>query len=51
MAKKQPKYLSLTNDLVFKRYFTTNKPLLFSLINSFLQVSGRVLDVAILEPG
>ena len=50
MPKEQPKYLPLTNDLVFKRYFTTSKPLLLSLVNSFLSISDRVSDVTILNP-
>ena len=50
MSKEQPKYLPLTNDLVFKRYFTTSKPLLLSLVNSFLSISDRVSDVTILNP-
>ena len=49
MAKEQPKYLALTKDIVFKRYFTGNKRLLLSLIKSFLPISDKVSDVVILN--
>ena len=50
MNQQRPKYLPLTNDLVFKRYFTTNKPLLLSLINSILPISDRVSDAIVTNP-
>ncbi len=50
MAKKtQLKYLELTKDIVFKRYFTSNKRLLLSLIKSFLPISDNVSDVVVLN--
>ena len=50
MNQQRPKYLPLTNDLVFKRYFTTNKPLLLSLINSILPISDCVSDAIVTNP-
>ena len=32
-------FLSLTNDLVFKRYFKSGKPVLKSLLEAFLPLS------------
>ncbi len=49
MIKEQPKYLPLTKDIVFKRYFTGNKRLLLSLIKSFLPISDHVSDVDVLN--
>ena len=49
MIEERPKYLPLTNDLVFRRYFTTNKHLLLLLINSFLPFSKHVSDAAVLN--
>ena len=51
MAKKpHPKYLPLKKDIVFKRYFMSNKRALISLIKSFLPISDNVLDVIVLNP-
>ena len=49
MTKEQPKYLPLTKDIVFKRYFTGNKRLLLSLIKSFLPISDKISDVVVLN--
>ena len=51
MAKKtQPEYLDLTEDISFKRYFSSNKQLLFSLLKSFLPISDRAPYMVILNP-
>ncbi len=50
MNKEQRKYLPLTKDRVFKRYFSTNKQVLLSLIKSFLPISDNASDMVILNP-
>ncbi len=50
MKQKYTKYLKLTDDVFFKRYFSTNKQLLFSLIKSFLPVSDDATDISLVNP-
>ena len=50
MARERPKYLSLINDLVFRRYLTTNKQSSLLLMNSLLPFSKHASDVAVLNP-
>ena len=49
--KPEPiEYLKLTDDISFKRYFSSNKQLLFSLIKTFLPISDDASDVSIVNP-
>ena len=50
MKQKYTRYLDLTDDVFFKRYFSTNKQLLFSLIKSFLPVSDDATDISLVNP-
>ncbi len=50
MDEKHLGYLDLTEDISFKRYFSSNKQLLFSLLKSFLPISDRASDMVILNP-
>ena len=50
MARQRPKYLPLTNDLVFRRCLTTNKHSLLFLINGLLPLSKHASDAAVLNP-
>ncbi len=50
MARQRPKHLPLTNDLVFRRYLTTNKQSSLLLMNSYLPFLKRASDVAVLNP-
>ena len=44
MKPKLMNYVDLTKDRVFRRFFLTNKLVLFSLIKSFLLISDEALD-------
>ena len=48
---KQTKYLSLTQDAVFKRFFTGNKQVLTSLLREFFFINDEVLDVVVVDTG
>ena len=50
IPKKRPKYLSLTNDLVFRQCLTSSKDALLLLIKSFLPTVVRILDIVVLDP-
>ncbi|MCY4321280.1 MAG: Rpn family recombination-promoting nuclease/putative transposase, partial [Bdellovibrionaceae bacterium] len=62
MTKKQTQYkayqqkikkhytLKLTQDIVFKSFFSRNKTLLISLLKSFLPIPDKITDVEILNP-
>ena len=43
MKQKPDQPLDLRNDRFFKRFFSTSKPVLFSLIKSFLPISDEAL--------
>ena len=49
---KKESFLRLTNDAVFKRFFTRSKKLLKSLLQSFLPLpeNASIVDVTILNP-
>ena len=47
---EQTKYLSLTQDAVFKKFFTSNKQVLISLFECFLPITDKISDVFILRP-
>ncbi len=51
MNEKHLGYLDLTKDISFKRYFSINKQVLFSLIKSFLPTPDNAPDMMILNPG
>ena len=48
---KHTKYLSFTRDAVFKRFFTSNKQVLTSLLSEFFSINDKVLDVVIIDTG
>ena len=51
MDEKHLGYLDLKEDISFKRYFSINKQVLFSLIKSFLPTPDNAPDMMILNPG
>ena len=50
MKQKRPKYLDLTDEVVFKRYFSGNKQVLLSLIKSFLPIFANASDLSLVNP-
>ena len=50
MKQKPIQYLDLTDDVFFKRYFSTNMQVLFSLIKSFLPISDDATDISLVNP-
>ncbi|MBC6414130.1 MAG: Rpn family recombination-promoting nuclease/putative transposase, partial [Chromatiales bacterium] len=53
MAKKTPKKtmgLKLTQDIIFKIFFSRNEQVLMSLLRSFLPIPDNISDVIILNP-
>ena len=48
---KHTKYLSLTQDAVFRRFFTSNKQVLTSLLSEFFFITDKVLDVVVVNTG
>lgn len=48
--KTQPQYLKLTQDIVFKTFFSRNNQVLISLLKAFLPISDEAVDVVILNP-
>ena len=46
---KQTQYLSLTQDAVFRRFFTSNKQVLSSLLREFFFINDEVLDVVVVN--
>ncbi len=51
MDEKHLGYLDLTKDISFKRYFSSNKQVLFSLIKSFLPTPDNAPDMMTFNPG
>ena len=49
MKQKQTKYLDLKDKVFFKRYFSSNRQVLFSLIKSFLLISGDASDISMVD--
>ena len=50
MKQKPIGYLDLTDDVFFKRYFSTNNQVLFSLIKSFLPISDDASGLSLTNP-
>ena len=48
---KQTRYLSLTKKAAFKRFFTSNKPVLTSLLQEFFSITDEVSDVVVVDTG
>ena len=46
----QQRPLKLTQDIVFKNFFSRNKQVLISLLKNFLPISHKITDVVILNP-
>ena len=51
MKQKPNQPLDLRNDRFFRRFFSTSKPVLFSLIKSFLPISDEALSQSTVNPG
>ena len=47
---KQTHLLKLTQDIVFKSFFSQNKKVLISLLKSFLPIQNEIQDITILNP-
>ena len=48
---KHTRYLSLTQDAVFRRFFTSNKQVLTSLLSEFFSINDKVSDVVVVDTG
>ena len=48
---EQTKYLSLTQDAVFKRFFTSNKQVLTSLLREFFSITDKVSNIVVVDTG
>ena len=48
---KKTRYLSLTKDAVFRRFFTSNKQVLSSLLREFFSITDEILDVVVVDTG
>ena len=48
---KQTRYLSLTKKAVFRRFFTSNKQVLTSLVKEFFFITDEVSDVVVVDTG
>ena len=48
---KQTRYLSLTKYAALERFFSSNKPVLTSLLQEFFSITDEVLDVAVVDTG
>ena len=44
------RFLKLTQDIVFKSFFSQNKKVLISLLKSFLPIQNEIQDIKILNP-
>ncbi|MCY4320958.1 MAG: Rpn family recombination-promoting nuclease/putative transposase [Bdellovibrionaceae bacterium] len=47
--KKQIRFLKLTQDIVFKSFFSRNKQVLISLLKSFLPIKNEIAKITILN--
>ena len=45
-----PRFLKLTQDIVFKSFFSRNKQVLISLLKNFLLLNDEIADITILNP-
>ena len=48
---KKTRYLSLTKDAVFRRFFTSNKQVLTFLLREFFSITDEILDVVVVDTG
>ena len=46
---KQTRYLSFTEEAALKRFFTSNKPVLTSLLREFFNITDEVSDVVVID--
>ena len=47
---KQVRFLKLSQDIVFKSFFSRNKKVLISLLKNFLSFKNEITDITILNP-